>query len=66
MRLARAGIEAIEARISHLAHAPEIAVGMAEMALAEERKAAMAGNLLIVLCSERGVEPMVNTGTLYQ
>ncbi len=99
-RLARAGIEVIEARISHLAYAPEIAgamlrrqqaaaviaarqkivegaVGMVEMALNElnnkrvvtldeERKAAMVSNLLVVLCSERGVEPVVNTGTLYQ
>ena len=55
----------------------EGAVGMVEMALAEisrkgvvkldeERKAAMVSNLLVVLCSERGVEPVVNTGTLYQ
>jgi regulator of protease activity HflC (stomatin/prohibitin superfamily) len=99
-RLTKAGIEVIEARISHLAYAPEIAgamlrrqqasavvaarqkivegaVGMVEMALAEigerkmvqldeERKATMVSNLLVVLCSERGVEPVVNTGTLYQ
>jgi regulator of protease activity HflC (stomatin/prohibitin superfamily) len=99
-RLAQAGIEIIEARISHLAYAPEIAgamlrrqqagaviaarqkivegaVGMVEMALDEisrkqvvaldeERKATMVSNLLVVLCSERGVEPVVNTGTLYQ
>ena len=99
-RLAKAGIEVIEARISHLAYAPEIAgamlrrqqataviaarqkivegaVGMVEMALTEisrkavvhldeERKAAMVSNLLVVLCSERGVEPVVNTGSLYQ
>jgi hypothetical protein len=99
-RLEKAGIEVIEARISHLAYAPEIAgamlrrqqagaviaarqkivegaVGMVEMALEEisrkgmvqldeERKAAMVSNLLVVLCSERGVEPVVNTGTLYQ
>jgi regulator of protease activity HflC (stomatin/prohibitin superfamily) len=99
-RLTRAGIEVIEARLSHLAYAPEIAgamlrrqqasavvaarqkivegaVGMVEMALDEldrkrvveldqERKAAMVSNLLVVLCSERGVEPVVNTGTLYQ
>ena len=55
----------------------EGAVGMVEMALQEisrkgmvaldeERKAAMVSNLLVVLCSERGVEPVVNTGTLYQ
>jgi regulator of protease activity HflC (stomatin/prohibitin superfamily) len=99
-RLSKAGIEVIEARISHLAYAPEIAgamlrrqqasaviaarqkivegaVGMVEMALDEisrkrmveldeERKATMVSNLLVVLCSERGVEPVVNTGTLYQ
>jgi regulator of protease activity HflC (stomatin/prohibitin superfamily) len=99
-RLAKAGIEVIEARISHLAYAPEIAgamlrrqqagaviaarqkivegaVGMVEMALQElsrknvvkldeERKATMVSNLLVVLCSEKGVEPVVNTGTLYQ
>ena len=99
-RLAKAGIGVIEARISHLAYAPEIAgamlrrqqasaviaarqrivegaVGMVEMALDEisrkgvvrldeERKATMVSNLLVVLCSERGVEPVVNTGTLYQ
>jgi regulator of protease activity HflC (stomatin/prohibitin superfamily) len=98
-RLATAGIEVVEARISHLAYAPEIAgamlrrqqasaviaarqrivegaVGMVEMALNElsrknvveldeERKAAMVSNLLVVLCSDRGVEPVVNTGTLY-
>jgi regulator of protease activity HflC (stomatin/prohibitin superfamily) len=99
-RLSKAGIEVIEARISHLAYAPEIAsamlrrqqataiiaarqrivegaVGMVEMALEEisrknvveldeERKATMVSNLLVVLCSEKGVEPVVNTGTLYQ
>lgn len=31
----------------------------------EERKAAMVSNLLVVLCSDRGVEPVVNTGSLY-
>lgn len=99
-RLSRAGIEVIEARISHLAYAPEIAgvmlrrqqaaaviaarqkivegaVGMVEMALLElsrkgvvtldeERKAAMVSNLMVVLCSDRGVEPVVNAGSLYQ
>jgi regulator of protease activity HflC (stomatin/prohibitin superfamily) len=99
-RLARAGIEVIEARISHLAYAPEIAsamlrrqqasavvaartkivegaVGMVEMALQEldrkavvtldsERKATMVSNLLVVLCSESNVQPVVNAGTLYQ
>jgi regulator of protease activity HflC (stomatin/prohibitin superfamily) len=98
-RLARAGITIIEARISHLAYAAEIAsamlqrqqatavvaarrqivegaVGMVEMALErlqakdviqldEERKAAMVSNLLVVLCGDKAVSPVVNTGTLH-
>lgn len=54
----------------------EGAVGMVEMALAklsereiveldEERKAAMVSNLLVVLCSDRATQPVVNTGSLY-
>ena len=31
-----------------------------------ERKASMVSNLLVVLCSENNVQPVVNTGTLYQ
>ncbi len=31
----------------------------------EERKAAMVSNLLVVLCGESEVTPVVNTGTLY-
>jgi regulator of protease activity HflC (stomatin/prohibitin superfamily) len=99
-RLAKAGVEVIEARLSHLAYAAEIAsamlrrqqasaiiaarqkivegaVGMVEMALDllnakqvvkldEERKATMVSNLLVVLCSDRDAQPVVNTGTLYQ
>ena len=53
------------------------AVGMVELALArlaengiveldEERKAAMVSNLLVVLCSDRGTQPVINTGSLYQ
>ncbi|MCU1644420.1 MAG: hypothetical protein JWN03_4695 [Nocardia sp.] len=94
-----AGIDIIEARITHLAYAPEIAqamlvrqqadqvvaarsrivagaVGMVGMALDslaeqgmveldEERKAAMVSNLLVVLCGDRAVQPIVNAGTLY-
>ncbi len=30
-----------------------------------ERKAAMVSNLLVVLCGERGAQPIVNAGTLY-
>ena len=33
--------------------------------LDDERKAAMVSNLLVVLCGERGTQPIVNTGTLY-
>lgn len=55
----------------------EGAVGMVEMALDalsekhivnldEERKASMVSNLLVVLCSDRAAQPVVNTGTLYQ
>ena len=55
----------------------EGAVGMVEMALDElsrknvvdldeERKATMVSNLLVVLCSEQNVQPVVNTGSLYQ
>ena len=51
-------------------------VGMVEMALEElqkndivqldeERKAAMVSNLLVVLCSDRATQPIVNTGSLY-
>jgi len=99
-RLAKAGVEVLEARIAHLAYAPEIAsamlrrqqagaiiaarqrivegaVGMVDMALEllksknvveldEERKAAMVSNLLVVLCGEHDVRPVVNTGSIYQ
>ncbi len=99
-RLQKAGVEIIEARISHLAYAPEIAsamlrrqqanaiiaarqrivegaVYMVENALTmlaerdvvtldNERKAAMVSNLLVVLCSDRDAQPIVNTGTIYQ
>jgi len=99
-RFERAGIQVVEARLSHLAYAPEIAeamlrrqqasavvaartqivngaVSMVELALDklserqvitldEERKAAMVSNLLVVLCSESSVSPVVNAGTLYQ
>lgn len=98
-RLSKSGIKVVEARISHLAYAQEIAgamlqrqqataivaarhqivegaVSMVEMALAklsereivqldEERKASMVSNLLVVLCGDRNVSPVVNTGTLY-
>jgi len=98
-RLARAGVVVEEARLTHLAYAPEIAqamlrrqqaeavidarqkivhgaVSMVQMALNEltekgvveldpERKAAMVSNLMVVLCGESEVHPVINTGTLY-
>ena len=94
-----AGLKILEARITHLSYAPEIAaamlqrqqasaiidarqmivegaVSMVEMALDklndknivqldEERKAAMVSNLLVVLCGNRDVQPVVNSGSLY-
>ena len=96
-RLQKAGLEVLEARITHLAYAPEIAssmlqrqqagaiveakekivegaVGMVQMALDslssrgivdldEERKATMVSNLLVVLCSDKGSQPVLNTGS---
>lgn len=98
-RTTLAGVEVIEARITHLAYAPEIAqsmlvrqqasqvvaartrivegaVGMVGLAierlaeqgvveLDEDRKATMVSNLLVVLCGDRAVQPVVNTGTIY-
>lgn len=98
-RLEKAGVIVEEARLTHLAYAPEIAqamlrrqqaeaviaarqkivhgaVSMVHMALEDlaqkqvveldnERKAAMVSNLLVVLCGESEVTPVVNTGTLY-
>jgi hypothetical protein len=34
--------------------------------LDNERRAQMVSNLLVVLCGERGTQPVVNTGTIYQ
>ena len=99
-RLAKAGVEVDESRLTHLAYAPEIAqamlrrqqaaaiiaarqkivqgaVGMVDQALHllseknvvefdDERKAAMVSNLMVVLCGEQQVNPIVNAGTLYQ
>ncbi len=98
-RLDKAGVQIEEARLTHLAYAPEIAqamlrrqqaeaviaarqkivhgaVSMVDMALKElaekevvqlddERRAAMVSNLMVVLCGEAEVHPVVNTGTLY-
>lgn len=99
VRLDKAGLAIVEARLTHLAYAPEIAqamlrvqqaeaviaarfkivhgaVSMVQLALSEladknvvhfddERKASMVSNLLVVLCGENEVTPVINTGTLY-
>ncbi|MBM7000600.1 SPFH domain-containing protein [bacterium] len=99
-RLAPAGVAIDDARLTHLAYAPEIAqamlrrqqaeaviaarrkivegaVSMVNMAVEElaqsgtidlddERKAAMASNLMVVLCGENDAQPVLNAGTLYQ
>ncbi len=98
-RFDSAGVEVLDAKLSHLAYAPEIAqvmlrrqqaeaiisartkivygaVSMVEAALKrlsereivnldDERKAAMVSNLLVVLCSDKETQPIINTGTLY-
>jgi len=98
-RFADAGVTVLDAKITHLAYAPEIAqvmlrrqqaeaiisarkkivlgaVSMVEEALKglsersiveldDERKAAMVSNLLVVLCSDKDTQPIINTGTLY-
>jgi len=98
-RVADAGIEILDTRITHLAYAPEIAaamlqrqqataiiearqkivdgaVGMVEMALRklddgsicnldDERKAQMVSNLLVVLCSGKDAQPVVNSSSIY-
>jgi regulator of protease activity HflC (stomatin/prohibitin superfamily) len=98
-RFDQAGIVVEDAKLTHLAYAPEIAgvmlrrqqaeaiiaarqkivtgaVSMVEMALHalserkvveldDERKASMVSNLLVVLCAENEVQPVVNAGTLY-
>jgi regulator of protease activity HflC (stomatin/prohibitin superfamily) len=98
-RFAKAGLLVEDARLTHLAYAPEIAgamlrrqqaeaiigarkqivlgaVSMVEMALQgltergvveldTERRAAMVSNLLVVLCAETEVQPVINSGTLY-
>jgi regulator of protease activity HflC (stomatin/prohibitin superfamily) len=98
-RFDSAGVEVQDAKLSHLAYAPEIAqvmlrrqqaeaiisarskivygaVSMVEAALKslsereivhldDERKAAMVSNLMTVLCAESEVQPVINTGTLY-
>ena len=63
-RLAVAGVQIREARLTHLAYAPEIAQANI-VEFDEERKATMVNNLMVVLTSDQATQPIVNTGTLY-
>jgi len=68
-RLDVAGVEVVDTRLRRLAYAPEIAADMLRRqqadAMDEERKAAMVSNLMVVLVSDRGAQPVVNSGSLY-
>ena len=46
-------------------HALEMLAAKHVVELDDERRAAMVSNLLVVLCSDRHTQPVVNTGTLY-
>ena len=71
--LRRQQAEAVIAARQKIVHG---AVSMVQMALRdlaekhiveldEERKASMVSNLLVVLCGESEVHPVINAGTLY-
>jgi regulator of protease activity HflC (stomatin/prohibitin superfamily) len=100
-RFNESGVDVVDAKLTHLAYAPEIAqvmlrrqqaeaivsartkivegaVGMVELAFAElkkkgivdlddndDRKVAMVNNLMVVLCADKEVQPVSNTGTLH-
>jgi len=55
----------VEGAVSMVEMALNDLSGKGIVALDEERKAAMVSNLMIVLCSDRDVHPVINTGTLY-
>lgn len=97
-RLNLAGVQVVEARLTHLAYSTEVAqamlqrqqaaaiisarkkivegaVGMAQMAiqrletdhiveLDEEKKVNMVNNLMVAIISEKGAQPVINTGSL--
>lgn len=97
-RLSVAGVEVIEARITHLAYSPEIASAMLQRQQAKailsarqiivegavymsktaieqlekdgtlnlqgEQRAKLVNNLLVSIVSDRGTQPIINTGTL--
>jgi len=56
----------VEGAVGMVEHALEMLSQREVVALDNERKAAMVSNLLVVLCSDRHTQPVVNTGTIYQ
>ena len=55
----------VEGAVGMVENALELLSQKGILTLDDERKAAMVSNLLVVLCGERGTQPVVNTGTLY-
>ncbi len=55
----------VEGAVGMVEHALEMLSDKRVVDLDEERKAAMVSNLLVVLCSDRHTQPVVNTGTLH-
>jgi hypothetical protein len=55
----------VEGAVGMVEHALEMLSERGVIELDDERKAAMVSNLLVVLCSDRHTQPVVNTGTLY-
>jgi regulator of protease activity HflC (stomatin/prohibitin superfamily) len=55
----------VEGAVGMVQHALDMLLAQGIVELDEERKAAMVSNLLVVLCSERGAQPVVNSGSLY-
>jgi regulator of protease activity HflC (stomatin/prohibitin superfamily) len=55
----------VEGAVGMVEHALEMLSERGVIELDDERKAAMVSNLLVVLCSDRHTQPVVNTGSLY-
>jgi regulator of protease activity HflC (stomatin/prohibitin superfamily) len=55
----------VEGAVGMVEHALEMLSQRQVVDLDEERKASMVSNLLVVLCSDRGAQPVVNSGSLY-
>ncbi len=57
-RIVEGAVGMVESALEHLEKGGKVA-------LDDERKAAMVSNLMVVLCGDHGVQPVVNAGTLY-